>query len=154
MLTFLQLRAEQKAAAAKASGTGDGKLMTFDFLTLGCISGAVAQTAAYPFDLMRKRFMAQSNAPGMLKTQYTSVFGCAKEIVEKEGERRFRFSSLVLTNFRFQGFLGLYKGTVPNLLKVCPYAAIMWAGMCFGSGILLTIVFEQVMRTAARASSG
>lgn len=102
------LRASQKAAAAAKDG-GDGKLQTFDFLVLGCISGAVAQTAAYPFDLMRKRFMAQSNAPGMLKTQYKSTWGCAREIVQKEG------------------FLGLYKGTVPNLLKVCPYAAIMWA---------------------------
>jgi len=103
-----EMRAEQKAASAKVSG-GDAKLQTFDFLVLGCISGAVAQTAAYPFDLMRKRFMAQSDAPGMLKTQYKSIMGCATEIVQKEG------------------FLGLYKGTVPNLLKVCPYAAIMWA---------------------------
>jgi len=95
------VRAAQKAESAQKSG-GDGKLQTFDFLVLGCISGAVAQTAAYPFDLMRKRFMAQSNAPGMLKTQYTSTWGCAREIVQKEG------------------FLGLYKGTVPNLLKVCP----------------------------------
>jgi len=96
-------RAQQKLAAGK------GKLETFDFLALGCVAGAVAQTAAYPFDLIRKRFMAQSNAPGMLKTQYTSTFGCFKQIIEQEG------------------FLGLYKGTVPNLLKVCPYAAIMWA---------------------------
>jgi hypothetical protein len=103
-----ELRGKQKAESAAKTG-GDGKLQTFDFLVLGCISGAVAQTAAYPFDLMRKRFMAQSDAPGMLKTQYKSIMGCATEIVQKEG------------------FLGLYKGTVPNLLKVCPYAAIMWA---------------------------
>jgi len=98
-----EFREKQKADA------GNGKLSTFDFLILGCISGAVAQTFAYPFDLMRKRFMAQSNAPGMLKTNYTSTWGCAKEIIANEG------------------FLGLYKGTVPNLLKVAPYAAIMWA---------------------------
>jgi hypothetical protein len=104
-------RAEQKAAAAKAKGLpeADGKLTTFDFLALGCVAGAVAQTAAYPFDLIRKRFMAQSNAPGMLKTSYTSTFGCFQQIIKEEG------------------LLGLYKGTLPNLLKVCPYAAIMWA---------------------------
>lgn len=106
-----ELRADQKLAAAKAAGKSekDGALATFDFLVLGCISGAVAQTAAYPFDLIRKRFMASSKAEGMLKVQYTSTFGGFAEIV------------------RTEGFLGLYKGTLPNLLKVCPYAAIMWA---------------------------
>jgi len=102
-----ELRAEQKAASAKTPE--EGRLVTFDFLALGCVAGAVAQTAAYPFDLMRKRFMAQSKAEGMLKTQYRGIFHCATEIVKNEG------------------LLGLYKGTVPNLLKVCPYAAIMWA---------------------------
>jgi hypothetical protein len=107
-----ELRQEQKAAAAKAAGkpAAEGDLVTFDFLALGCVSGAVAQTGAYPFDLMRKRFMAQSKAEGMLKTEYSGIMDCAKQIVQQEG------------------ILGLYKGTVPNLLKVCPYAAIMWAG--------------------------
>jgi solute carrier family 25 phosphate transporter 23/24/25/41 len=106
-----EIRGKMKAENAAAAGLpeSDGKLVTFDFLVLGCISGAVAQTAAYPFDLMRKRFMAQSNAPGMLKTQYSGIFQCLQQIVKEEGP------------------LGLYKGTVPNLLKVCPYAAIMWA---------------------------
>jgi hypothetical protein len=109
--TIKNMRAEQKLAAAKAKGLpdSDGKLVTVDFLVLGCVAGAVAQTAAYPFDLIRKRFMAQSNAPGMLKTEYKSTLGCFKQIIQEEG------------------FFGLYKGTVPNLLKVCPYAAIMWA---------------------------
>jgi len=109
--TIKELRAEQKLASAKAAGKSDeeGKLVTFDFLALGCVAGAVAQTAAYPFDLIRKRFMAQSNAEGMLQTKYTSTFGGFAQIVKEEG------------------FLGLYKGTLPNLLKVTPYAAIMWA---------------------------
>jgi len=102
-----ELRAEQKKATAKTPE--EAKLATFDFLALGCVAGAVAQQAAYPFDLIRKRFMAQSNAAGMLKTQYTGTWSCFADIVKKEG------------------FLGLYKGTLPNLLKVCPYAAIMWA---------------------------
>jgi len=107
-----EMRGEQKAAAAKEAGkpASEGALVTFDFLALGCVSGAVAQTGAYPFDLMRKRFMAQSKAEGMLKTEYSGIMDCARQIVQKEG------------------VLGLYKGTVPNLLKVCPYAAIMWAG--------------------------
>lgn len=105
------LRADQKLEAAKAKGESEdsAKLQTFDFLILGCISGAVAQTGAYPFDLLRKRFMASSKAEGMLKTEYKGTLDGFKQIVKEEG------------------YLGLYKGTVPNLLKVCPYAAIMWA---------------------------
>jgi hypothetical protein len=106
-----ELRAAQKLSAAQAKGESDesAKLQTFDFLILGCISGAVAQTGAYPFDLIRKRFMAASKAEGMLKTEYKGTWDGFRQIVKEEG------------------FLGLYKGTVPNLLKVCPYAAIMWA---------------------------
>lgn len=105
------LRADQKLEAAKAKGESEdsAKLQTFDFLVLGCISGAVAQTGAYPFDLIRKRFMASSKAEGMLKTEYKGTLDGFRQIVKEEG------------------WLGLYKGTVPNLLKVCPYAAIMWA---------------------------
>jgi hypothetical protein len=105
------LRADQKLAAAKAKGQSEesAKLQTFDFLVLGCVAGAVAQTGAYPFDLIRKRFMAASKAEGMLKTEYKGTLDAFKQIIKEEGA------------------LGLYKGTVPNLLKVCPYAAIMWA---------------------------
>jgi len=101
---------QKKASAEKSGKPHEAKLVTLDFLALGCVAGAVAQTAAYPFDLMRKRFMAQSKvAEGMLKTEYTGIWHCMTEIVKAEG------------------LLGLYKGTTPNLLKVCPYAAIMWA---------------------------
>lgn len=85
------------------------EMKTLDFLVLGCISGAVAQTFAYPFDLIRKRMMAQSKAKGMLAEKYSGTGDAFKQIIRDEG------------------FFGLYKGTVPNLLKVCPYAAIMWA---------------------------
>lgn len=84
------------------------RLEAFDFLALGCLAGAVAQTFAYPFDLVRKRMMAQSKAEGMLGERYSGMTNAFMTIIREEGP------------------LGLYKGTVPNLLKVCPYAAIMW----------------------------
>lgn len=97
---------DAREAQKKANGE---RLTNFDFLALGCVAGAVSQTTAYPFDLIRKRLMAQSKAKGMLETKYTGTWDAFGKIIKEEG------------------FLGLYKGTVPNLLKVTPYAAIMWA---------------------------
>lgn len=87
----------------------NAKLGTFDFLAVGAVTGAIVQTATFPFDLMRKRFMAQSDAPGMLATKYDGILDCITRIVKAEG------------------ILGLWKGTVPNLCKVIPYTAIQWA---------------------------
>jgi solute carrier family 25 (mitochondrial phosphate transporter), member 23/24/25/41 len=75
-------------------------------LAAGAISGAVAQTCTYPFDVLRRRF--QVNTMKGMGYQYTSVGGAIKMIITQEG------------------FFGLYKGIVPNLLKVAPSMASSW----------------------------
>ncbi|KAH8671064.1 solute carrier family 25 member 42 [Xylariales sp. PMI_506] len=75
-------------------------------LLAGGISGAVAQTCTYPFDVLRRRF--QINTMSGMGYQYKSVFDAIKVIVTQEGIR------------------GLYKGLVPNLLKVAPSMAANW----------------------------
>ncbi|KAI0440685.1 solute carrier family 25 member 42 [Xylaria telfairii] len=69
-------------------------------LLAGAISGAVAQTCTYPFDVLRRRF--QINTMSGMGYQYKSIGDAIKVIVTQEGIR------------------GLYKGLVPNLLKVAP----------------------------------
>ncbi|KAK2802509.1 hypothetical protein FQN50_007315 [Emmonsiellopsis sp. PD_5] len=88
--------------------TPDGELNPSPYrkLLAGAISGAVAQTCTYPFDVLRRRF--QVNTMSGLGYQYTSVWGAVKMIVAQEGVR------------------GLYKGIVPNLLKVAPSMASSW----------------------------
>lgn len=75
-------------------------------LAAGAISGAVAQTCTYPFDVLRRRF--QVNSMQGMGYQYTSVGGAIKMIITQEG------------------VFGLYKGIVPNLLKVAPSMASSW----------------------------
>lgn len=75
-------------------------------LAAGAISGAVAQTCTYPFDVLRRRF--QINTMSGLGYQYKSVWDAIKTIVTQEG------------------IFGLYKGIVPNLLKVAPSMASSW----------------------------
>ncbi|KAI2630065.1 solute carrier family 25 member 42 [Xylaria nigripes] len=75
-------------------------------LLAGAVSGAVAQTCTYPFDVLRRRF--QINTMSGMGYQYKSLGDAIKVIIAQEGIR------------------GLYKGLVPNLLKVAPSMAANW----------------------------
>ncbi|KAF7894875.1 uncharacterized protein EAE97_007123 [Botrytis byssoidea] len=75
-------------------------------LAAGAISGAVAQTCTYPFDVLRRRF--QINTMSGMGYQYKSIFDAVGRIVAQEG------------------IMGMYKGIVPNLLKVAPSMASSW----------------------------
>ncbi|KAI8200515.1 putative mitochondrial carrier [Colletotrichum sp. SAR 10_76] len=75
-------------------------------LLAGAVSGAVAQTCTYPFDVLRRRF--QINTMTGMGYQYKGIFDAIKVIIAHEGIK------------------GLYKGIVPNLLKVAPSMASSW----------------------------
>lgn len=85
---------------------GDKTPSSLRKLLAGAISGAVAQTCTYPFDVLRRRF--QINTMSGMGYQYASVWDAVKVIVAEEGTR------------------GLFKGIVPNLLKVAPSMASSW----------------------------
>ena len=75
-------------------------------LAAGAISGAVAQTCTYPFDVLHRRF--QINSMSGMGFQYKGIWDAVRTIVSQEG------------------IMGLYKGIVPNLLKVAPSMASSW----------------------------
>ncbi|CAI6335276.1 unnamed protein product [Periconia digitata] len=75
-------------------------------LAAGAVSGAVAQTCTYPFDVLRRRF--QVNTMTGMGYKYAGVTDAIINIIKTEGVR------------------GLYKGIVPNLLKVAPSMASSW----------------------------
>ncbi|RKF60688.1 putative mitochondrial carrier [Erysiphe neolycopersici] len=75
-------------------------------LAAGAISGAVAQTCTYPFDVLRRRF--QVNKMTGMGYEYKSIPDAVKIIITQEGIR------------------GMYKGIVPNLMKVAPSMATSW----------------------------
>ncbi|KAF4164680.1 hypothetical protein CNMCM6936_008888 [Aspergillus lentulus] len=85
---------------------GDKNPSPWRKLLAGAISGAVAQTCTYPFDVLRRRF--QINTMSGMGYRYKSIWDAVRVIIAEEGLR------------------GFFRGIVPNLLKVAPSMASSW----------------------------
>ncbi|CAB1419904.1 unnamed protein product [Pleuronectes platessa] len=77
-----------------------GKVKTHERFMAGSLAGATAQTVIYPMEVMKTRLTLRKTG------QYSSMFDCAKKIARKEGLKAF------------------YKGYVPNIIGIIPYAGI------------------------------
>ncbi|XP_010776298.1 calcium-binding mitochondrial carrier protein SCaMC-1-like [Notothenia coriiceps] len=77
-----------------------GKVKTHERFMAGSLAGATAQTVIYPMEVMKTRLTLRKTG------QYTGMSDCAKKILRKEGVKAF------------------YKGYVPNLIGIIPYAGI------------------------------
>ncbi|XP_028305863.1 calcium-binding mitochondrial carrier protein SCaMC-3-like isoform X2 [Gouania willdenowi] len=66
----------------------------------GSLAGATAQTAIYPMEVLKTRLTLRKTG------QYSGITDCAKQILQREGVTAF------------------YKGYIPNLLSIVPYAGI------------------------------
>lgn len=81
--------------------TSEGsKLEIHQRFMAGSLAGATAQTALYPMELLKTRLTLRKTG------QFSGMFDCAKAILHKEGVKAF------------------YKGYLPNLLGIIPYAGI------------------------------
>ena len=74
--------------------------------TLGSIAGATGATAVYPIDLVKTRMQNQRTGSYIGELMYRNSFDCFKKVV------------------RHEGFRGLYRGLVPQLVGVAPEKAI------------------------------
>ncbi|KAF9415137.1 hypothetical protein BGZ94_000176 [Podila epigama] len=73
-------------------------------LVCGALAGSFAQTVTYPLDVLRRRM--QVTGMDAVSYKYSSTWDGVKKIIAQEGVR------------------GLYKGMVPNYLKVAPAISI------------------------------
>uniref|UniRef100_K3WFF5 Mitochondrial carrier protein n=1 Tax=Globisporangium ultimum (strain ATCC 200006 / CBS 805.95 / DAOM BR144) TaxID=431595 RepID=K3WFF5_GLOUD len=96
---------------------GKQELDGVDFFVCGSIAGAIAQTVAYPFDTVKKRLQTQVIVDAALHVQtptagtkyYRGMCDCFQKVIRDEG------------------LMALYRGTVPNLARIVPYAAVMFS---------------------------
>ncbi|XP_066479504.1 mitochondrial adenyl nucleotide antiporter SLC25A24 [Tiliqua scincoides] len=78
----------------------EGKIGTIERFISGSLAGATAQTSIYPMEVLKTRLAVGKTG------QYSGMFDCAKKILRREGVKAF------------------YKGYIPNILGIIPYAGI------------------------------
>ncbi|XP_047503160.1 calcium-binding mitochondrial carrier protein Aralar1 isoform X3 [Pieris napi] len=74
--------------------------------TLGSFAGALGATAVYPIDLVKTRMQNQRTGSFIGEVAYRNSWDCFKKVI------------------RHEGFSGLYRGLVPQLIGVAPEKAI------------------------------
>ncbi|XP_063172365.1 mitochondrial adenyl nucleotide antiporter SLC25A25 isoform X6 [Candoia aspera] len=81
-------------------GTDQEVLRIHERLVAGSLAGAIAQSSIYPMEVLKTRMALRKTG------QYSGMLDCAKNILAKEGLAAF------------------YKGYIPNMLGIIPYAGI------------------------------
>ncbi|KAI1388449.1 mitochondrial carrier [Hypoxylon trugodes] len=108
MGTFELLKTTYITYRAKAAGIHeeDAQPTTFATGIMGATSGAFGASVVYPLNVLRTRLQTQGTS--MHPAHYTGIWDVAHKTIRNEG------------------FRGLYKGLMPNLLKVAPALSITW----------------------------
>lgn len=89
---------------------GEERPSVLTSLVLGGIAGALAQTAGYPFDSIRRRIQVDGFAAGSKRNPaMDSMFGAFRYVI------------------RTEGMGGLYRGLFANYSKIVPTMAVHWA---------------------------
>ncbi|XP_062844281.1 calcium-binding mitochondrial carrier protein SCaMC-2-B isoform X2 [Trichomycterus rosablanca] len=81
-------------------GSNQETLGILERLVAGSLAGAIAQSSIYPMEVLKTRLALGRTG------QYSGIKDCAKRILKKEGVAAF------------------YKGYIPNMLGIIPYAGI------------------------------
>lgn len=111
---FLISRRIREAGHPDVVPRGEELLNAQDFAILGASSKLFAVMATYPYQVVRSRLQQRPSEDG--KSRYVNTWRTFQAI------------------WRYEGFRGLYKGIVPNLLRVVP------------SSSLTFLVYESVMK--------
>ncbi|XP_037621165.1 calcium-binding mitochondrial carrier protein SCaMC-1-B-like isoform X1 [Sebastes umbrosus] len=121
--TAIKFTAYEQIKNVMRSSHETRNLRVHERFVAGSLAGAIAQTAIYPLEVLKTRLTIRKTG------QYSGIADCAKQILQKEGVTAF------------------YKGYVPNLLSIVPYAGIDLA-------VYETLKFSWLNRNRGLADPG
>ncbi|KAK9463485.1 mitochondrial carrier domain-containing protein [Lipomyces oligophaga] len=106
--TFEAMKRAYTKTAAKQQGIAESevKISNLVVLTMGALSGSVGASVVYPINFLRTRLQAQGTSAH--PQTYTGMIDVFSKTVQHEG------------------YLGMFRGLVPNLLKVAPAVSISY----------------------------
>ncbi|KAF9976119.1 mitochondrial thiamine pyrophosphate transporter [Actinomortierella ambigua] len=105
------------ASPVKAAGQ---LLLGLEDLICGGLSGVISKTGVFPFDTVRKRLQIQGSE--QQKHQHASP--SSGHTVASRGALPNSVWKCMLHIVRTEGYLALYKGLLPGLLKAAPASAV------------------------------
>lgn len=85
-------------------------------LLCGGLAGTIAQTCTYPLDVLRRRM--QVTGMEEVNYKYRNTWEAVRDTVQREGIR------------------GMYKGIIPNYLKVAPAIGVSFFTYEWAKGVL------------------
>lgn len=74
----------------------------------GSLAAAIAQTASYPFDTIKRKMQVQNFLE--IDIKYTGMVNCFQETI------------------RVNGFIGLWRGNMANVVRIIPYGGATFVG--------------------------
>ncbi|XP_029362079.1 calcium-binding mitochondrial carrier protein SCaMC-3-like isoform X4 [Echeneis naucrates] len=98
--TAIKFTAYEQIKNVMRGGNETRNLRVHERFLAGSLAGAIAQTAIYPLEVLKTRLTLRKTG------QYSGIADCAKQILQREG------------------VIAFYKGYVPNMLSIVPYAGI------------------------------
>jgi len=121
--TFGTYTKAKRSISGKNSGVMYQLQDSVGYLTMGAVSKIIASTVTYPLQVIKSRLQQRSQTAELtaagdvkiMKREYAGVIDCVTRIWQREG------------------FVGFFKGCMPNAIRVAPNAAIT------------LVVYESVM---------
>ncbi|XP_036952816.1 calcium-binding mitochondrial carrier protein SCaMC-3-like isoform X1 [Acanthopagrus latus] len=104
-------------------GSNERNLRVHERFVAGSLAGATAQTAIYPMEVLKTRLTLRKTG------QYSGIADCVRQMLQREGVPAF------------------YKGYLPNMLSIVPYAGIDLA-------VYETLKFSWLNRNRGLADPG
>jgi len=122
----IQLSVYDRTKEFLAKRREDGRPSQMDFFVSGAVAGTVAQTVAFPLELVRRRLQTQGFGAHVGAPKGISTSGIVPPPPQYKG-----FGDALVKIVQTDGFTGLYRGLVPNIAKIVPAAGVSF------------LVFEQ-----------
>ncbi|XP_023277944.1 calcium-binding mitochondrial carrier protein SCaMC-1-like isoform X1 [Seriola lalandi dorsalis] len=121
--TAIKFTAYEQIKSVMRGSNETRNLRVHERFVAGSLAGGIAQTAIYPMEVLKTRLTLRKTG------QYSGIADCAKQILQREGVTAF------------------YKGYVPNMLAIVPYAGIDLA-------VYETLKFSWLNRNRGLADPG